>query len=1503
MNAKSFRHALLTCGGVALALAASLAADDRAILMRSADKPYVFVFFDTSGSMNWQPGGDNFAPANADDPASKLYQAKSALYRVLADPRLDGIRWGFGSYNQDSVRAYHKHWLYQPRVNPTWAASLPHPQLGRFQTFGDNCYDDNDGDTACEYDFPGTIQDDLGSCGTRQDLGNALDLLETMTWPVTGDAGSRTSRQWITWGGRRWRLNWRLPTPSQLGGDSVDVELTALRFSDTSCAVIDFNQTQTITFDRVILTDAAGRAIAGSSQFVSWELRDTTPPAPATPDPWPGGNVLQDTGATNTCQGLDLNTDTASDRMSATYNFKTTTIDDPWNRHATALDRGDFVPLDWRDTTTTSSGTVGWLAPATQASHRLANKDFILRKLAPNHSPSMVGFPELRTSPYYQDHPLAVQPLNGTSGLVIAPSTDNIYANVPPLLASGSTPLGNSLRNFRDWFDLWKPLASAPVTSGGDSKFRCRSVNTIFLTDGDETCFDTSLGQGPTPFDLSYPRNNQVPKQDGGGDASPCWLSYQLWKQNAQGGTADPRNVRTFVIGFGLSADPNNFLNCMAFYGGTGAVDYDNDGSIDGPGVLNPNSEDELVGALTDIVSRIRSGAASFASAAVPSVQADALDAVVLTEFTPVGDRRVWPGTIFSYVKPVPIGANGKPVPTPCSATQKSACLAWEAQDVVVEEQVKPSSAAPIGNAANQRRIYYTENGGLGVPLQRHFLLSDVGVPAPQKYDLWGGLRIAFTPGNAASETAALNKTAQVLGEMVALKQVLPPGGSLIEYVIGDNFHSDPLAIGGPSSSLYFQFDIGSDLDSSCSGPLAEGQRSYRQFTLQQQRRRRVLALGTNDGMLHLFDSGSFRWTPGDLSQAGAFDAGSGRELLALVPRTVLPQIVELYDPTLVSNDPLYTVDGRTNAADVLIDSEHSGLGSGDPPSACERGWRTVLFGGLREGGALATDAERPAGVTAAANYPAGSYYALDVTQPDPVVNLRSAGPGLPFYVPSTNNATASPIAAGDPPVCVGDAEGGGLPSGCGPVAFGSVLWEFRDSLDGVRLDEDNNLHVDLAQTWGTPSPGRIRVCTANCADGVPSNDVLEDRYVTALTGGIDPANPRTRGNWLYLVDVETGEAIYKQRLFAAAPAEPAAVDVDFDGYLDRVYIGDVSGLLYRLDLQQTDASGNVSYPRLATFVLQETDRAGVVHFRDTVRISDPAYRPRVLFSATADGASTTVDASLNSATPRPIFFQPSVIFVPGIEQYALAFGTGNRLSLTEGDVADPSGRFFVLLDDFDYATLPIADPSSAVERAKSVAARSALQLINLATAPNANTGVNFLTSRPVHQRGWYMEFDPDDRMIAEPVAISGILGFVIYTPRTVPLDGICEEQGSSQIFGVFVTNANGVLSVAGPPGSGTHIRARSWVTNDLTTGFFLEQRQTANPTDVTATPPPAPSPTQIQIESDIEAEIKQQMGQRCTFPPGYGYIARIRTSVGGFASDSDIRIPQCVIQQGFKEF
>ncbi|MCB1058057.1 MAG: hypothetical protein KDD11_21360, partial [Acidobacteria bacterium] len=158
----SLRAAVVALVGFALAWSA--AADDRNLLRDDAADPYVFIVLDTSGSMNWKVG--DFLPTmRVDDPDSKMYQAREALYEVVDS--LEDVHFGFSTFNNDNMRIRRKHWAYVAETdgvtifndsdgNPLWV----YPRAGDVHVFGrtQNCYDNNSS-AGCDSNNPARLYD------------------------------------------------------------------------------------------------------------------------------------------------------------------------------------------------------------------------------------------------------------------------------------------------------------------------------------------------------------------------------------------------------------------------------------------------------------------------------------------------------------------------------------------------------------------------------------------------------------------------------------------------------------------------------------------------------------------------------------------------------------------------------------------------------------------------------------------------------------------------------------------------------------------------------------------------------------------------------------------------------------------------------------------------------------------------------------------------------------------------------------------------------------------------------------------------------------------------------------------------------------------------------------------------------------------------------------------------------------------------------------------------
>jgi hypothetical protein len=1030
----------------------------------------------------------------------------------------------------------------------------------------------------------------------------------------------------------------------------------------------------------------------------------------------------------------------------------------------------------------------------------VSNKDWILRRLAPNYDPhDTTSIPDFRVAPYFEDHPDGLT--NGRLEL------ESQYVNTPPLLPNGSTPIGNSMRDFSNFYDTWKAVATS---EDGDPFFQCRSVNLLIITDGDETCFDGA----PTDY-----------ADDDGGDANPCRMARDLLDNNG---------IRTFVVGFGLQAKPGNFLDCIAREGGTDAVDTDGNGTIDVTGPILPGNEDELVEALKSVIESIRVEERSFAAAAVPQGQATTQDKAYLTSFRPLSSDAIWPGRLDSYLRPIPLTPRTlelpdgsqvtRLVPDPadqCGPGDESACHLWNAGEEILEQAATLTQIVSgdynLGPSRNERRVYYGIDQDDEIPYDRRYFERPTS--DSQWLDMLAAMNICdFTDTACGLDTSNRDEAIETLDFFHVVKRAKDPGdGSESDYLLGDIFHSDPVVMGNPDTFRYWAGDVGGSglLPTRRDEICTDSPNGYRCFFLRQQYRRKMLLTGSNDGQMHAFDAGIFR---GSCEQnpdtqvefvVGEFDNGTGREIFSYVPRVAMPQLVDLKE----GPDHQWSVDGRIAFGDVFIDPVHDGA-----PGRPE--WRSVVMSGLREGGA--------------------GYYALDMTQPDdlgtcydePVIPVPQSG----GYVPSCSN--------------------GSCPGG----EFPAVLFEFTDTEDcGVdalgdplrlangQCDSDENGLADLGNAWSRPLISRIQLDTGRSdADGDP---VYFDRYVAIFGGGSDPirkGREEAEGNHIYMVDMETGKAIYKRRVpdvagapSGSVPMDLAAVDLDQDGYIDTIYFGTTGGFMYKVDM---------SLPQ----PLEDVDGAGS-------KVTSLEWEPFPIFDADS----------------RPIYFEPGVVFVAQLRHYALVFGSGDREDLWSLDGRE--GRVYSVLDE----NFRRADYLSGI-----------LPHNETRYAEKFIEGTGDTAGGLLDLGGWFIRLASDERVITRAFSLGGITVISSFQPLEESTgeegNGVCRRFGDSRVTVVKTTNADHLFESD---------ERYFMVPSGFLSTPYMEVGQTRNPGAGDEGPTADEVPDNLR---DVIGEIKELFPSNCRFANYTVNIKAVRDDTGIEALAS---VPVCTFEANWRDF
>jgi type IV pilus assembly protein PilY1 len=195
-------------------------------------------------------------------------------------------------------------------------------------------------------------------------------------------------------------------------------------------------------------------------------------------------------------------------------------------------------------------------------------------------------------------------------------------------------------------------------------------------------------------------------------------------------------------------------------------------------------------------------------------------------------------------------------------------------------------------------------------------------------------------------------------------------------------------------------------------------------------------------------------------------------------------------------------------------------------------------------------------------------------------------------------------------------------------------LWEFPKSTDSATL-------AKLGQSWSEPAIGKVKI--------EQGNDLVE-KWVAFIGGGYDPFDEKkgteaTLGNVFFVVDIMTGEIIKEffgldPMMRHSFPAPPTTLDTNSDGYVDRVYVGDLAGQMWVF---------NVSFDQIN-------------------KKSNRQWNGQRLFMAPKEPLEKH-----NS------YYQPAVAF----DKYGnpwVYFGTGDKENPT--DTTNPQERFYAVLDD-----------------------------------------------------------------------------------------------------------------------------------------------------------------------------------------------------------------------------
>ena len=307
---------------------------------------------------------------------------------------------------------------------------------------------------------------------------------------------------------------------------------------------------------------------------------------------------------------------------------------------------------------------------------------------------------------------------------------------------------------------------------------------------------------------------------------------------------------------------------------------------------------------------------------------------------------------------------------------------------------------------------------------------------------------------------------------------------------------------------------------------------------------------------------------------------------------------------------------------------------------------------------------------------------------------------------------------------------------------------------------------TELGQTWSRPVVTKIKLYNGS---------TLQDRTVLVFGGGYDTNQDNSStapaadsiGRAIYIVDASTGQRLWwassdstanlvLPKMTNSIPSDVTVVDIDHDGFADYMYVGDMVGRVWRIDINNTTNTGAIN---LAT------------------------------------GGLLAELAGTDAANNRHFYYAPDVALVHNTGGFALtvSLGSGYRAHPLNQVIED---RFYMIRDDNVYA--PPADANSDgipdyPDYTEANLYDATSNTLGQATGAALDAARNALNTA----HGWYIRLVRSDgtyegeKVLATSVTLQGKVFFSTFTPVATAQSNSCApSQGTGKTYLVNLLDA-----------------------------------------------------------------------------------------------------------------
>jgi type IV pilus assembly protein PilY1 len=365
-------------------------------------------------------------------------------------------------------------------------------------------------------------------------------------------------------------------------------------------------------------------------------------------------------------------------------------------------------------------------------------------------------------------------------------------------------------------------------------------------------------------------------------------------------------------------------------------------------------------------------------------------------------------------------------------------------------------------------------------------------------------------------------------------------------------------------------------------------------------------------------------------------------------------------------------------------------------------------------------------------------------------------------------------------------------PTGTGPLTDPTKVDQVAPTLSWI-IDGGTSSFPRLGETWSQPRLASIALGTATAGQAV-------SKTVLIFAGGYDAAQDSGfasggLGNAIYIVDPSDGSRLFwisgtdhvasdgvtVPGMDYPIPSDVSLMDSDGDGITDRLYVGDLGGNLWRIDLSAdltTGTGAKAIVGKLATVsdIADPLDQRKFFYKPDVVQAYESNFssvgRYDIVTINTGDRAHP-LDESVQDRFYAFRDYHVSALVDDGLETGATA-GDG---------LADGYGK----CDSPTPPTLPTCRPLQGETQA--IPTGDLFDVTNV----NDPTGADLTALKDAD--GYFLDFEgKGEKGLASPVVLGGTAFFTSYLPDGVVTATTCSlAEGSGLLYAINVLNGAAV--------------------------------------------------------------------------------------------------------------